>query len=88
MPVWAPKKLLQTFEDLFNALPTAAALLEKSVQQTCALPRHPAVQVLYFIIQFIFIFFLASETGYKLHLQFNVPQALLVLEIIIMAVFG
>ncbi|KAK1342171.1 hypothetical protein QTO34_016928 [Cnephaeus nilssonii] len=38
VPVWAPKKLLQTFEDLFNALPTAAALLEKSVQQTCALP--------------------------------------------------
>lgn len=51
--VWAPKRLRQTFEALLNIFTIAEASLEKSVHQMCALPGHPAAQVLYFLF-FIF----------------------------------
>ena len=58
-----------TFEALLNVFAISESSLEKSVHQTCALPGHPAAQVLYF---FIFLFF-ASETGCTVHLQFRLP---------------
>ena len=60
-----------TFEALLNVFAISESSLEKSVHQTCALPGHPAAQVLYF---FIFHFF-ASETGCMVHLQFRLPPA-------------
>lgn len=45
-----------TFEALLNVFAISESSLEKSVHQTCALPGHPAAQVLYFFI-FLFFFF-------------------------------
>lgn len=39
-----------TFEALLNVFAISESSLEKSVHQTCALPGHPAAQVLYFFI--------------------------------------
>lgn len=64
--------LQQTFEALLNSLAIAESSLEKCVHQSCALPGHPAAQVLYF--RFSIFFFLPSETGCKAHLQFSPPR--------------
>ena len=44
------ERLRPTFEALLNVFAISESSLEKSVHQTCALPGHPAAQVLYFFI--------------------------------------
>lgn len=48
--------LQQTFEALLNSLAIAESSLEKCVHQSCALPGHPAAQVLYFRFSIFFFF--------------------------------
>lgn len=63
------ERLQQTFEALLNSFAIAESSLEKFVHEICALPGHPAAQVLYF--QFLIIPPTpASETGCKV-LQFE-----------------